>query len=193
MSEIKAIETIYNGYRFRSRLEARWAVFFDELEIKYQYEPEGFDLGDGYYYLPDFYLTDDDVWVEIKGKALTDEEREKIERFCIAKCDLPNGGSKFRLLEGEVPKEPFVIPAAEDKDDVVGVFSFMYASPTEIQHVVKFIKGMDVELPSHGALLGAVWVRGAKSWTFENVKRGLLKARQARFEHGETPTIGGNK
>lgn len=29
MSEIKAIDTYYKGYRFRSRLEARWAVFFD--------------------------------------------------------------------------------------------------------------------------------------------------------------------
>jgi hypothetical protein len=32
---IKTIETIYNGYRFRSRLEARWAVFFDAMGIKY--------------------------------------------------------------------------------------------------------------------------------------------------------------
>ena len=52
--EIKAIETVYNGYRFRSRLEARWAVFFDAAGIKYEYEPEGFDLGGGLYYLPDF-------------------------------------------------------------------------------------------------------------------------------------------
>ena len=42
MAEIKAIETIYNGYRFRSRLEARWAVFFDEIGIKYEYEKEGY-------------------------------------------------------------------------------------------------------------------------------------------------------
>lgn len=40
MSDIKPIETIYNGYRFRSRLEARWAVFFDALGVEYQYEPE---------------------------------------------------------------------------------------------------------------------------------------------------------
>ena len=53
--EIKAIETIYNGYKFRSRLEARWAVFFDNAVIEYEYEPEGFDLG-GVWYLPDFYL-----------------------------------------------------------------------------------------------------------------------------------------
>lgn len=41
---IKPIETVYNGYRFRSRLEARWAVFFRAVGIEYQYEPEGFDM-----------------------------------------------------------------------------------------------------------------------------------------------------
>lgn len=63
---MKAIETIYKGYRFRSRLEARWAVFFDALGVPYQYEPEGFDLGKAGYYLPDFYLPEQDRWVEIK-------------------------------------------------------------------------------------------------------------------------------
>ena len=36
MTTIKPIETVYNGYRFRSRLEARWAVFFDALGITYK-------------------------------------------------------------------------------------------------------------------------------------------------------------
>lgn len=52
---LKAIETQYKGYRFRSRLEARWAVFFDAIQAPYAYEPEGFDL-DGEWYLPDFKL-----------------------------------------------------------------------------------------------------------------------------------------
>lgn len=51
---MKAIETRYKGYRFRSRLEARWAVFFDALGIKWEYEPEGYDLGEAGWYLPDF-------------------------------------------------------------------------------------------------------------------------------------------
>ena len=62
---MQAIETIDNGYRFHSRLEARWAVFFDVLRIRYQYEREGFNL-DGRWYLPDFYLPDYDYWIEIK-------------------------------------------------------------------------------------------------------------------------------
>ena len=54
MSRINAIETFYKGYRFRSRLEARWAVFFDALGVEYEYEPQGFVLPSGKHYLPDF-------------------------------------------------------------------------------------------------------------------------------------------
>lgn len=53
---MKAKETAYKGYRFRSRLEARWAVFFDALGIEWHFEPEGFVLDDGTSYLPDFWL-----------------------------------------------------------------------------------------------------------------------------------------
>ncbi len=41
---IKAIETVYKGYRFRSRLEARWAVFFDSLGIIWEYEKKAMIL-----------------------------------------------------------------------------------------------------------------------------------------------------
>jgi len=52
--DIQPIPTKYKGIEFRSRLEARWAVFFDTLEIRWEYEPECFDLGNGIYYTPDF-------------------------------------------------------------------------------------------------------------------------------------------
>lgn len=66
--EIKAIETEYKGYRFRSRLEARWAVFFDALEVKWEYETEGYEK-DGVKYLPDFYLPESRMFAEIKPYA----------------------------------------------------------------------------------------------------------------------------
>lgn len=65
---IKAIETVYKGYKFRSRLEARWAVFFDALGIEYQYEPEGFEFN-GIRYLPDFFLPKTNIFIEIKPKV----------------------------------------------------------------------------------------------------------------------------
>ena len=62
--QLTPIETSYCGYRFRSRLEARWAVFLDAAEIPWQYEAEGFDLA-GTYYLPDFWLPRDRAFLEI--------------------------------------------------------------------------------------------------------------------------------
>ena len=62
---MKTIQTIYKRRHFRSLLETRWAVFFNTLEVPWEYESEGLDL-DGKWYLPDFYLRDIDTYVEIK-------------------------------------------------------------------------------------------------------------------------------
>ena len=88
---IKAIETRYKGYRFRSRLEARWAVFFDALGVEYRYEPEGFEKpkGDGSVLrcLPDFYLPQSKTWVEVKG-CLTIDSVVKLGEFLDYGCPL---------------------------------------------------------------------------------------------------------
>ena len=75
---INAIETHYNGYLFRSRLEARWAVFFDAGGIKYNYEEQGYKNEAGEYYLPDFFLPEMSTHVEVKPNtkaAIKDIER----------------------------------------------------------------------------------------------------------------------
>jgi hypothetical protein len=77
---MKAIETRYRGRRFRSRLEARWATFFDWLDISWEYEKEGYEL-DGMQYLPDFWLPEQDCWFEVKGQKPTEEEQEKARRL----------------------------------------------------------------------------------------------------------------
>ncbi len=105
--EIKPIETLYRGYRFRSRLEARWAVFFDAARIPWRYEEEGFDLSgvvlpnepgafDQYldsddtttiptdaplWYLPDFYLPRQECWVEVKARKPSYRERVMMARL----------------------------------------------------------------------------------------------------------------
>jgi len=89
MNQIKAIETFYKGYHFRSRLEARWAVFFDTLGIEWKYEDQGFEceVHDHYdeksgeqvckteRYLPDFFLPErwggGGIYVEVKGDVNT--------------------------------------------------------------------------------------------------------------------------
>lgn len=69
---IQPIETRYDGHKFRSRLEARWAVFFNALGVAWGYEPQGYVITDPWgnqsrNYLPDFYLPGLDVFAEVKG------------------------------------------------------------------------------------------------------------------------------
>jgi hypothetical protein len=91
--DIKPIETVYKGYKFRSRLEARWAVFFDAMGIEWEYEPEGFELSDGTRYLPDFYLKNVEygIYAEVKPD---DGDFTKSYRFCF------DSGESIWLLEG---------------------------------------------------------------------------------------------
>lgn len=102
---ITAIQTAYKGYNFRSRLEARWAVFFDALGISWEYEPEGFELPDGTRYLPDFFLKDNwhrGPYVEIKPIEPTPAEVEKLRQVC-------EGLGAYGLLIVGAPGEELVI------------------------------------------------------------------------------------
>lgn len=69
---VQPIETEYRGYRMRSRLEARWACFFDQLGVRWEYEPQGFETPHGPY-LPDFWLPEVNergVWFEVKSDGV---------------------------------------------------------------------------------------------------------------------------
>jgi hypothetical protein len=73
---IRPIETMWRGFRFRSRTEARWAVFLTAAGINFEYEAEGFALPSGWY-LPDFWLPERKLWLEIKGDQPTVHELQK--------------------------------------------------------------------------------------------------------------------
>jgi hypothetical protein len=51
MTAIRSHPTVYRGARFRSRLEAQWAAFFDLIRWSWVYEP--FDTDD---WIPDFLI-----------------------------------------------------------------------------------------------------------------------------------------
>ena len=101
--DIKPIPTVYSGIHFRSKLEAQWAKFFDAMEIKWIYEPEGYQLSDGTWYLPDFYLPDSKQWFEVKG-VMSDKDMNKIS--LLAKDSLKDvvvglPGGEFYMYSSE--------------------------------------------------------------------------------------------
>lgn len=106
---IKAIETSYAGYRFRSRLEARWAVFFDAAGINWVYEDQGYTF-DGLYYLPDFLLPDIGYF-EVKGHGGKYDEKlfqtfvdhQEIALF-VAFHAIPDPNTNDGYLTSFIPK-----------------------------------------------------------------------------------------
>lgn len=90
---LKAIETRYKGYRFRSRLEARWAVFFQEHGVRWEYEQEGFELPFGRY-LPDFYLPTRKAFIEVKPGARPTYAAPRVYMAGRMGCHLKNSRSE---------------------------------------------------------------------------------------------------
>lgn len=217
MAEIKAIETIYNGYRFRSRLEARWAVFFDALGIKYEYEKEGYDLGKYGYYLPDYFLPEFELWVEIKplkDSPYNDEfdgawnkARELMYAtnkpilmcfgapkdgecilLCLDTCD--SGGGEYennamfisiddtwKILLVDEYKEDRILHTADWGSLSPNIMTkpFMREKVGETANTIIFLEEMN--------LIDAIELTHLGYPTLTQCA--AIKARQARFEHGE--------
>ena len=165
---IKAIETVYNGYRFRSRLEARWAVFFDVLNVDYEYEKEGFDL-DGKWYLPDFWMiyADDgfhgSFWLEIKATLPTREEIDLARRLAY-------------MTKGGV----FIATGLPGVNQIrlVNYNGFNGYQEVQFEYWADFPATTKTQ-----SILSKPLVD--KTIQLEDVEQAALAAKQARFEHGQ--------
>jgi len=69
----------YNGIYMRSSWEIAYAKYLDKNNIKWQYEPEHFEIEDTCY-TPDFYLPKQDLYIEIKG-WWRDNAKKRFELF----------------------------------------------------------------------------------------------------------------
>lgn len=103
MKRIAAISTHYAGRKFRSRVEARWAVFFDAMGIRYEYEFDGFALPGAGAYLPDFMIPSWDLFIEIKGVDPTEDERLKCAKLaeaaeCVVLMAIGAPEERFQIL-----------------------------------------------------------------------------------------------
>ena len=185
---MKPIETEYKGYRFRSRLEARWAIFFDACGVDWEYEPEGYDLGDGLYYLPDFLLhgvdgrDGGDLYVEVKGQ-MTDLDALKINRFA-------EQGGKV-LVVGRLPEGDDAQDISEDISDRAYSCNregWPYEFNFETIDGDHFAAHPGINKDGRFELFG-----DDSSYLCDQDDRATEKAyrlaRQARFEYGQTPAV----
>ncbi len=200
MSEIKAIPTEYKGYLFRSRLEARWAVFFDAMGIEWEYEPEGFVLSNGSWYLPDFYLLNFHCYFEVKRKSVkdTDEGNEALANisngahndswagiiafgdpmdddlyiFCQEMCEGGGGEYENPVTIGFLPEthELYLFAIGDRRERC-----FFDSFPN--------LGNIPMVTSEYGKYTYNDFINNRVTWARK-------VARQARFEHGETPVVG---
>jgi len=208
----RAIETRYKGYRFRSRLEARWAVFFDALGIAYRYEPEGFDLN-GLFYLPDFYLPAEEPasWVEVKPEIPRDAEGwssllrrlfelSKFQReHAIAILGDPYPGEYKLFFVGYIREtDELIIPRIDRYAEQEIVFAESDCGAIHLAHVcppnVQFpntIRVRDVLRDCQDPTRCVMHIYGDNgpriAQKCPDLFEAFSRARAARFEYGEQP------
>lgn len=167
LTEYKAIETRYAGCRFRSRLEARWACFFDACGVKWLYEVQGYDFSDVEdiqgeplrKYLPDFWLPEHSVWIEIKPTV-----PEDCFGFTESECLMYELVRHTKADEGWIF---FGLPSLETRSSCL---TWMHSKDRKCF----------VEWPKRYLILGVY------SLPFNVEKEYCDAATSARFEHGES-------
>jgi hypothetical protein len=170
---MKPIETIYKGYRFRSRLEARWAVYFDAIGIVWEYEKEGYKFKNRIKYLPDFWLPQVNMWAEVKPNCFDEQELEKVELLVRETC------YSCILLDGMPDKRSYGVVVFQDDELVVG-------GPGDCDCVISMYHGYPVGEGRFYSWTGGVDAHDfGPRGMFEDVTAAVEKARSARFEYGE--------
>ena len=196
--EIKAIETEYKGYKFRSRLEARWAIFFDTARIEWKYEPEGYELSTGEKYLPDFYLPEQDIFVEVKGKKPDEKYLKMLETFskeikksvlivvgimdkCLLFCQdfelYRKSEYEYLWLLVEIRIMPFMIK------------KLWFSVEDGTADTLAYLNGNHVSICQYGEMLSDSLIFHIDWYADEFTQNSTKAMKQARFEHGQTPKL----
>jgi hypothetical protein len=157
MTAIEPIPQWYDGIKFRSTLEARWAVFFDAAGIRWDYEPEGFVVG-GKAYRPDFLLRDCGTWVEVKG----DPARLDLELMGHAAHELPRPRPKYEggpalLLLGNLP------PPMTERDGDCPDWGFVGLNKPFPEDVAKAAENSGISVPQEPVVEFTYWGFGSYS------------------------------
>lgn len=201
------IQTRYRGHHFRSRLEARYAVFLDALGVRWQYEPEGFQLPSGPY-LPDFFLPEINggTWLEIKpyergcfngffcgNPRYGQTDEPKLREFAEATQER---GQSFYVVFG-LPSDAYWGCPQQSDEGMLGATwdSFCWC-------VCVCGRTVGIEFDGRGGRIqcqnskcneprdygNGLMFRDDKaySWDHQRIREAVIAARSARFEHGHS-------
>lgn len=181
---IEAIQTNFDGIRYRSRIEARWAVFFKAMNVRFEYEPEGYNFGEAGMYLPDFWLPDHRMFVEIKGDIPNPRERKMADLLAV-ETEKP-----VFILYGPIPDPKHYRNDSGElhlPDGIGGAVTdngYRWSECAKCGHV-DLCYNARLRFHHHGCTAEPM-LKGDET---PRIVAALEAARAARFEHGETSKV----
>jgi hypothetical protein len=202
VTTIKAIETAAYGCRFRSKLEARFAVFLTELGVTWQYEHQGFRMPSGPY-APDFFLPllDGGTWIELKPYGpgsyfgYCDCEVLGIPKVHDNRLDefanyVQSKSQQFYVAYG-IPSDRLMDGFAEYNAE--GMLESLW--DPFMWSICACGKTVGIEFDGRGDRIRCLDANccksphGDKGYSHDHsrIRAAVAAARAARFEHGETP------
>lgn len=184
---MKAIETQFKGYRFRSRTEARWAVFFETMGFRWTYEEEGFELPKTGRYLPDFKIilpSEAVFYCEVQSEAEDDHETTEVDKLreFAAESDrrvlhltgIPDHRAYHQFIPGFVAG--LTMAFFQDYDPWIRTVDDYWLQSLDMDEKTGRMKWTHTE-HGLGKSFGRLYVEA------------VAAARGARFEHGEKPKV----
>jgi hypothetical protein len=204
---IKAIETRYKGYRFRSRLEARWAVFFDAIGWEWKYEHQGYVIGWHEHtkvgWLPDFEIKlpgGQEFYVEVKGDPDFFANGQWLDLLDFDggppgfQHSHPDGMHKLSdnckriIILGGIPPKGFGMLSCIAVCHWKGVMTFPCSiGPRKISPLARlgdYFWGNSLDDAKLEDFQPKIF---NTPYSYTAVMEAINKARSARFEHGEMP------
>lgn len=148
---VEAKPCVFRGVHMRSKLEAKWAVVFEALRIKWEYETTLYTLKstrlfpNGVKYLPDFHLPN---WIiEVKPTPPTPEELDKAVGVLLSQ-DKPFAF----LIDSPIKRRQVLILRIEkglgmQRNNIVTesytLQTFLGLNPRESQRLMRIVKSIE--------------------------------------------------
>ncbi|MEU4422949.1 hypothetical protein AB0F81_20175 [Actinoplanes sp. NPDC024001] len=79
----------FTGVDFPTIVHARWALFFEDLRMSWQFRPTTFALGGGHVYEPDFWLPKQRTWFQVGDPDYLDDDFRQWQQFAAAADEQP--------------------------------------------------------------------------------------------------------
>ena len=132
---ITQIPTIYKHTQFNSRLDARWAVFFEKIGFQWNYLISSTGANQAPAYSPKFWLADQQVFADVRFQEPPLNLRKRMARYARSNALWVIVGSPSIRFEDNLLESEYIVHRFQFPDEVEDQETFVTAQVNQPTHV----------------------------------------------------------